>query len=238
VQLRHYYHLYADGDYHEIVREHFGALRASGLLGRLDHLHIGVVGSAPKIQLALKRLKRLTSHKFVVSTAEFGWEQETQDYLYRDAVDAKTPFIALYAHTKGAANTTEINRVWRVLMTRHTTLHWKRAVAALTGDVGASGCFWAPFNNGRAVNSEREMQFFAGNFWWARSEAIAAIGRPDRNDRYDAERWIGKITKLAEPYRIACLFDAALDVDVLRRHEMQPAIDQIARKILSGSARS
>ena len=231
MQLRHYYHLYADGDYQEIVREHFHALRSNGLLSRLDHLHIGLVGKTSNVQLALKRLKRLTSFRFTFTSAETGWEQETQDVLYNDAANAKVPFVALYAHTKGSANPSEINRVWRALMTRHTAFDWRRAVAVLTGDVGASGCFWAPFDNGRAIGAKRDTQYFAGNFWWARSEAIAAIGPPDRHDRYEAERWIGNITKLAEPYQIVCLFDAPLELDVLRRQLFLSTVERITPRM-------
>jgi len=215
IELRHYYHVYADGDYKDIVTEHFNALRTSGLLGALSHIHVGFVGSEENVRSAKQRVSRLT-RSFSSNAAPSGWEQETQDFLYRDAREAKRPFLALYAHTKGASDRSEINEVWRKIMTRYTVRDWRNAVASVTGHVGAAGCFWAPFDNGRLVG-EGEMPFFAGTFWWAKSEAIAEIGPPERVDRYDAERWIGKIIKLPQPYNIRCLYETLLELNNLQR---------------------
>lgn len=216
VKLRHYYHLYADGLYQPIIAEHFEALRRSGLLSELETLHIGLVGTAQNTSLALRRIKRLVAKKHSISVSATGWEQQTLDLLYRDAVRAREPFIALYAHTKGAWAANDLNVLWRQTMTRHTVERWKSAVSMIDGQTGAVGCFWAPFDNGRSIGVPRDTQYFAGNFWWARSDAIAAIGPPQRNNRYDAERWIGTITKLPTPYRIRCLFDAPLTLEALR----------------------
>ncbi|HVX99069.1 MAG TPA: hypothetical protein VHA55_04685 [Pseudorhodoplanes sp.] len=215
--LRHYYHVYADGHYDLIVREHFQALAVSGLARRLDHLHVGFVGSAERVANARALVSSLAG-PFTANVAARGWEQETQDILWADACRVRPPFLALYAHTKGASSDTEINMHWRRLMTRHTILGWKRAVQSLRGPVGAAGCFWAPFDNGRLIGRAEGTQYFAGNFWWARSEAIAALGPPGRGDRFDAELWIGGITRPPHDYRIACLFDAPLTVEELRPH--------------------
>jgi hypothetical protein len=209
-QIRHYYHVYADGEYRHLVRDHFAALKSSGLNKVIDHLHVGFVGSEENVRNARRRVADLAGRAFEENTAATGWEQETLDVLYHDAVAAAEPFLVLYAHTKGAANQTEFNRLWRIIMTRHTVTRWKQAVAAFEGPIGAAGCFWAPF---------KDTRFFGGNFWWARSEAIASIGRPDRKDRFGAEGWIGKITLLPKPYGIFPLFNAPLNLPSLQRFE-------------------
>jgi hypothetical protein len=218
MKLRHYYHLYADGNYRKIVRQHFAALIATDLIGHLDHLHVGIVGSDENVAEARKWVGKQTRRKFTTSSAPSGWEQETQDVLYRDAVEAKEPFLALYAHTKGASSQTEINEHWRTLMTRYTVNRWKNAVATIKGNIGAAGSFWAPFDNGRQVGRPEGTQYFAGTFWWARSDALAQIGPPERDDRFGAERWIGKITKPPLNFGVAKLFDAQLTVETLRHY--------------------
>lgn len=209
-QIRHYYHVYADGDYRQAARDHFAALRSSGLSKIVEHLHIGFVGSEENVRNARRRIADLAGRKFEENASATGWEQETQDMLHRDAVMAKRPFLALYAHTKGAANPTELNRLWRIIMTRYTVTRWREAVATFDGRIGAAGCFWAPF---------KDTRFFAGNFWWARSDAIASIGPPDRTDRFGAEGWIGRVTVLTRPYGVYALFNAPLTLPSLQRFE-------------------
>jgi hypothetical protein len=162
------------------------------------------------VRNARRRVADLAGRTFEENVSTSGWEQETLDVLHRDAVAAPHPFLVLYAHTKGAANQTEINRLWRIIMTRHTVTRWKQAIAAIEGPIGAAGCFWAPF---------KDTRFFGGNFWWARSEAIASIGPAGRRDRFDAEAWIGKITTLPRPYGVFPLFNAPLTVPSLQRFE-------------------
>jgi hypothetical protein len=159
---------------------------------------------------------QLTKAPFTTNVAAHGWEQETQDILYRDAQNAKEPFLALYAHTKGAAVQTEMNELWRKVMTRFTIGQWTIAISELAHNVGAVGCFWAPFDNGKLVGRAEGTQFFAGTFWWARSDVIAKIGRPDRATRFGAEGWIGRITTIDPPYEIRDIFSVPLDVDSLR----------------------
>ena len=218
MKLRHYYHLYADGKYPWIVFDHFAALNAAGLINELDNLHVGFVGSSANVEKAQQLVAGLTPRPFTMNVASSGWEQETQDVLYRDAVDATEPFLALYAHTKGASSPSEMNDVWRAVMTLHTVRRWRTAIAAIKDNVGAAGCFWAPFENGRLLGITQGTPYFAGTFWWARSDAIAKIGPPHRVNRYGAEGWIGSVTTLPAPYEVSCLFDAPLSVPVLRRH--------------------
>ncbi len=218
MKLRHYYHLYADGNFRSIVREHFSALRTSGLLDQLDRLHVGFVGSKANVEDAERLVAQILRHRaFTTNVAPSGWEQETQDVLFRDAAASPKPFLALYAHTKGAWSQNDINEHWRAIMTLHTVRNWRPATGAITDDIGAAGCFWAPFRNGRDIGSADGTRYFAGNFWWARSDAIAKIGLPERANRFDAERWIGKITSLGEPFGVANLFDAPLTVQSLAR---------------------
>lgn len=212
MELRHYFHLYADGEYRQIVREHFSALRQSGLAKRLDRLHLCFIGSEENRAAARHLVRQLWPREFTSNEAANGWEQETLDVLHADACSADAPFLALYAHTKGAWNPDPVNPPWRVIMTRETVTKWREATATIKGNVAACGCFWAPFDNGRIFNIEGGTQYFAGNFWWAKSQAIARLNRPERINRFDSEKWIGGVTRANPPYDIAVLFDCPLDL--------------------------
>lgn len=221
MQLRHYYHIYADGDYRHIVREHAQALYDSDLIANLSKLHFGIVGHSSNVSAAIDLLMEIIPDwDFSWNTAPEGFEQETQDVLWRDCVEAVTPFHVLYGHTKGAWSQSTINEVWRRAMVRSTVKKWKRAVSKLEGNIGAAGPFWAPFNNGVDLGITTGTQYFAGTFWWAKSEAIAKIGPPERSSRWGAESWIGKITTLPEPYDVFNLLDVPLTVQTLRPHSL------------------
>lgn len=217
--LRHYYHVYADGNWRHIVSEHLCSVRSSGLMAELQNLDIGIVGSVTNRCHVVEFLNAALSVPWRLCVeAESGWEQETQDCLYEDALNSNEPFLALYAHTKGSYSPSSLNEVWRKVMTRYTVWEWKQAVSRLNGKVGAAGCFWAPFHNGVDLGLLEGTQYFAGTFWWVRSQAIAAIGRPTRNSRYDAETWIGLIRETHPPFEVACLLDVPLTIRSLSRY--------------------
>lgn len=220
LKLQHYYHVYANGDWEQIVNDHFKALWNSGLMLKLDKLVVGLVGSPLNRESAITCISELAkdAHWQIGATAEFGYEQETQDYLYSDAVEAVEPFLVLYAHTKGASDRSPINEVWRKAMTRYCVYRWVPTVELLeTSDNVAAGCFWAPFNNGRDLGIDGGTQYFAGTFWWAKSEVIAEIGPPERLSRFGAEAWIGKAVT-EQGLRVENLLNAPLTVSSLRAY--------------------
>src|SRR5579884_2682195 len=105
--IRHYYHIYADGQWCDAVREHLDAL------GEVDRgavdLRVLAVGS---VDNCIEALGYTIGHlpdsveRYEARTARDGWEQETLTWLKSD-VDAdrssRRPY--LYCHTKGAYNT-------------------------------------------------------------------------------------------------------------------------------------
>ena len=214
--LKHYYHVYVDGKYIDILVSHVEALIHGHLINRLHTLHFGLVGSAENQIKAQNLLAEIVPRQYTVSHSLNGWEQATQKYLYADAVDSYEPFLALYAHTKGASDRSPINEVWRKAMTRTCVYQWMKAVAILEStDAVAAGPLWAPFNNGLDLGITEGTQYFAGTFWWAKSEAIAAIGPPETESRFGAEAWIGKVvTELGLPIRN--LLNVKLEIDSLR----------------------
>jgi hypothetical protein len=180
VRLTHFYHVFADGDWETPAREHFGALEASGLMGELDSIFLGVVGSRENRVRVARELPGV-----VVAEADEGWEQVTLKELH-DFCQKDDGFV-FYAHTKGAWSRSELARLWRVAMTHDTVTLWRECVHALKR-VQTAGPFWLRSKDPEHVNHE---SFFGGNFWWARSDYVATLKPVGVGSRFDAEGWIG-----------------------------------------------
>jgi hypothetical protein len=180
VRLSHFYHVYADGDWEIPATEHFEELRVSGLLDELDGIYLGVVGSREN----RRKVKRALRHHVIVEADE-GWEQVTLNAVHDFAqTDSGAIF---YAHTKGAWSQSELARQWRVSMTHDTVTRWRECVQALY-TVQAAGPFWLKSYDFSHLEHEH---FFAGNFWWAQSEYVAALPPLKNENRFQAEGWIG-----------------------------------------------
>jgi hypothetical protein len=184
-RLTHFFHAYADGNFSTPIREHFTAAREAGLLGALDSVRVGLVGSAENRARVLALLDDLSVPVMVVATAETGWEQVTLRMLHKFAKQDDGKIF--YAHTKGASSRDKVAHPWRVSMIHDTVTRWRECVEALD-NLDTAGPFW--------LKSEREehvdhKHFFAGNFWWARSDYVARLPALKNEHRFQAEGWIG-----------------------------------------------
>lgn len=185
MKLTHFYHIFADGDYCKPVAEHFRALEESGLLDELDSVRLGIVGSKENRD----NVRALLPKYRVAAEAPSGWEQVTLKVLHR--FSNRDLGAIFYAHTKGAWSQSELARQWRVSMTHDTVTRWRECVAALE-TVDAAGPYW--LKSWEPEHKEHEY-FFAGNFWWGRSDYIRRLKPVREDNRYQAEGWVG----LADP---------------------------------------
>ena len=180
MRLTHFYHVFADGDWEIPVTEHLHALTVSGLLDTLDDLFVGIVG-APENRARV----RDAFPAVVVAEADEGWEQVTLQKLHD--FSHKHEAKIFYAHTKGAWSRSELARAWRVSMTHDTVTRWGECVHALE-KVQAAGPFW--LKSWEPEHADHE-SFFAGNFWWARSDYIRTLEPVGMESRFQAEGWVG-----------------------------------------------
>ncbi len=180
MRLTHFYHVFADGDWEIPATEHFEELALSGLLDNLDNLFLGVVGTAENRAKVKRELPGV-----VTVEADTGWEQVTLNKLHEFC--QTDDGAVLYAHTKGAWSRGELARVWRVSMTHDVVARWDECVHALE-KVQAAGPFW--LKSWEPEHAKHE-SFFAGNFWWARSDYIRALEPVGVEDRFQAEGWVG-----------------------------------------------
>jgi hypothetical protein len=185
VILGHYYHIYADGPWEPIVEEHWDKLRDSGLLFMIEFFRVGVVGSEEN----RARVRELLPMLEIVAEASEGWEQVTLEKLLEGAQTFDGAI--LYAHTKGAWSTSELARQWRVSMTYDTVTRWRECVEALY-TVDTAGPYWLKSHE---PEHKDHKHFFAGNFWWARTDYLRRLDPPKNEHRFQAEGWVG----LGEP---------------------------------------
>jgi hypothetical protein len=180
MRLTHFYHVYADGDWVTPATEHIEELYMSGLLDNLDDMFLGIVGTPDNRDRVKRELPGVC-----VAEADTGWEQVTLQALHQFAQTDDGAIF--YAHTKGAWSRSDLATHWRVSMTHDTVTRWQECVTALE-TVDAVGPYWLKSDEPEHADHD---YFFAGNFWWARSEYVRGLHPVGLENRYQAEGWIG-----------------------------------------------
>lgn len=200
----HFYHVYAAGNWPQIVTEHCHALTDYGLYDELDTFMVGFVGSDEQIAAVRCTLDVLVPKYEVCATAATGWEQVTLNPLYRFVQDHDGPIS--YAHTKGSSRNDPVDEPWRRTMEYHCFVNWQRPVEAVrSGDVIA-GCYWLAgatpsgagvrWKNGVPTGGIGPGGIFGGNFWWTTCELLRRNMPPDDTSRHAAEHWLGQLLPL------------------------------------------
>ncbi|HEV8052242.1 MAG TPA: hypothetical protein VGP47_07095, partial [Parachlamydiaceae bacterium] len=197
VKLYHFYHIFADGKWIKPVWQHLRALTKGKLVNNLETFFIGITGSEVnkgRVEKFLKMYSYFFPFQYTLAAhSQEGWEQTTLDKIHDFSLDHEG--YVLYAHTKGAFNDREPNPSWRKSMTYFNVLKWGKAVEELK-EHQAVGCHWL-LPEDLPVNG----YYFAGNFWWANLSLIRTFDKPLKNNRYDAESWIGMKYE-TEPFTI------------------------------------
>lgn len=180
-QIRHYYHVYADGQWEDAATEHLEALATIDVP---MHVTVGVVGSPANRATVDAAFYGVDVAQWV--EADTGWEQVTLAALQSELTSSHNTAV-LYAHTKGASDGSQINVEWRRSMTRHVVAGWRDCLQHLAS-VDAVGCHW--------LTSQKWPQhvttpFFGGNFWWATPDYLRTLPPLAYTSRWHAEQWIG-----------------------------------------------
>lgn len=179
--ITHAYHIYADGDWVAPFDAHIEALRSSGLMDSISQLILGVSGTQSSQDAVDRHLNAIDLPEHEVVGSSDGWEQSTINAFRRHLQSG----VGLYAHTKGAANNTHFNALWRMAMTRIVISDWKYAIEALS-EWDSAG----PFLTTSQSTEHGGLEFYAGNFFWITAEAAKRIPAPAITSRYDAEVWV------------------------------------------------
>lgn len=195
MRVTHFYHVFADGSWEIPAEEHFKNLISSELIRKIDNIFLGIVGAETNRDKVKRKIPGI-----VVAEAETGWEQVTLEKLYEfSKLDNGAIF---YAHTKGAWSRSELAKRWRVSMTHDTVTRWRECLTALES-FDATGPYWI---KSPAEEHKEHHHFFAGNFWWARSDYIRQLEPVRMDTRFRAEGWIGlgnprvRVLREGQPY--------------------------------------
>lgn len=76
-----------------------------------------------------------------------------------------------YIHSKGITNLTKYTNKWRKILEYAIIEKYKDNIFSLENGYDVSGIFWLKGNS-----------HFSGNFWWAKSDYIKTLPRPDLED--------------------------------------------------------
>lgn len=184
MNVAHWFHIYAAGDWREPVAEHMAALADSGFDGEF---HVGIVGPPENVDEVRAELAAIRPPNTWVC-APVGWEQVTLHALHEHAQSFDGAI--LYAHTKGAHDPSTVNIAWRRSMSWHLVKGWRPAAEALDHGYAAVGCHWLTVEEfGRPDGVP--LPCFGGNYWLARSDYVRQLAPCADSCRHDAEGWIG-----------------------------------------------
>ncbi len=175
--IRHFYHLYLDGDAHwqKIAAEYAAALNAARFP---IPPAVGLVGANRR---AARRW--CTNQGWTIAAeADTGYEQVTLTALQTQIPDMADDDLVLYTHAKGSWRNMAMEDQWRRAMIWHLIIGWHHCVNLLE-DHDTVGCYWKP-----------RQAHYAGNFWWARAQYLRTLPPVTGNNHAErglAETWIG-----------------------------------------------
>jgi len=182
VKIRHFYHLYLDGDasWLDIAVEYADAIRAAAFPVAPA---VGIVGAD---RIPAKLWLAGQPHWTVTAEAEEGYEQVTLTALQDQLPSMADDDSVLYTHAKGVWRNMPLEDQWRRSMLWHLVFGWQNCVRLLRTHQTV-GCHW------------RNGSHYAGNFWWATAGYLKTLPpiapAVTENQRHHAELWLG----LGEP---------------------------------------
>lgn len=189
-QIAVFYHIACMNHWRDVVMEHTRKLVQSNLYRNAHKIFYSVIGTkeeyeelAESIAVVYPKIE-LAYHGSDIKQYEF----PTLQLLYEHAQNNDADIY--YFHTKGVSykNTHMIFYIserWRKYMDFFLLENWKHCHSKLQDhDVCSIG----------KVCVDGKLLWFAGNFWWVKSEYIRTCPDPktlDHTNRWDAEKWLG-----------------------------------------------
>jgi len=205
----HWYHVYADGQWQEIVDEHIFALRKYGLYDALTTMFVGFVGSPENIAKAKQHITDSGIDFVTCAEAPYGWEQVTQTHMWEFSKD--NDGYCVYTHTKGASTGNDsFATSWRRGMEWYTVCKWSSARALLNCGIRVAGPHWILINHTGSEHHHFHHQYspsgiFGGTFWWTTLQEIRNGNAPELDTRFCAEHWISQRNPPLSPEQVVSL---------------------------------
>ena len=184
--VRHYLHVYADGNpviLDRFLREHFRAVDQSRVI--YDEMVFGIVGEPANRAIVREYLPQGRVHEWGA-----GFEQRTLQVLHRDVMSGDIDGYVMYAHSKGVAHPSSVSEGWRQCMTRHVVRNAAHAITMLGMGADTVGVHWLT----KADDPARvEIPFYGGNYWWSKVEHLRRLAPVGTTVRHEAEGWLGSV---------------------------------------------
>jgi hypothetical protein len=175
-----FYHVWLVNHWRDLVAEQLGRFRACGL-GELCPLTIGAIGSSEDVGELACMLSGLQA--MVVNLGPDGDQFEYPTLELLRAYCRQNDDPVLYFHSKGVSiKDCPSKGKHRKDMEAFVLDRWRDCVAALGAGFDVAGV--------RFRLKRGPLDYFAGNFWWARADYIRTLPDFVIQTRYDAELWV------------------------------------------------
>lgn len=179
----------------EIMCDQMAALIGSGLDKNAFEIVIGHDGGEMDTQI----IRSVAPKKSVIFVKPGMGEAGTIKYLKDCWLPSHSQgWEVCYHHIKGASHKGDMYQNWRRCMEREVIRNWSRCVNYLRAGYDTVGAHWyTPF----------DQHYWAGNFWWAKSEWLVGLPPVETNTvngkAFGAEAWIGQSSRRPRVYDFA-----------------------------------
>lgn len=183
-----------------VLQSQMNALRESGLGTAAREIHIGVNGtdSDALTVMGFNHWPKTRIYSQPDGKSELATLHHLQPWL-------RPGWFVFYHHIKGVQYPgNPVWERWRKCMEKACVWNWEECVSLLAKGCDTVGAHW--MDSIRYPIIPASQRYWGGNFWWARSEYLMTLPplKPDsRDNRYEAEAWIGQGKKKPSVYDFA-----------------------------------
>jgi hypothetical protein len=185
-----FYHVADLPHWNEVMTDQMTKMSESGLLDRIDELHVCTNGNASSFIAAQHATKEFDNmHWQHVNQHSLIGEYPTLNVLKNYCDTHTEEFLVMYVHLKSLSGWGDANRQdWRHYMDYWQLERWEDCVRVLQQGYETAGINYNDQSNGQNDN----WPHYSGNFWWARASYIRRL--PQLNNPLELQ-W-GTVSKL------------------------------------------
>lgn len=188
--IKIYTHYYLINNWKNIVKNQLDLLQSSELDKYCEHIYFNIAGNETEINEfnnLLNNYYTINKKSSILYVNNIS-EKDSLENLWNDIKKSNNVSYILYLHTKGVYSETLLENTgvasWRTAMEKFNISNWKECINKLKDNYDLTGIM-------RFKRETSGKDIFAGNFWWARSEYIKRLPKPEIiYDRFDMEDWV------------------------------------------------
>lgn len=199
------YHVLCVNDWETLFKEQIKALKDSGLFEATERIYVSCIVSHAEDALKIKEYIGEKCSLIHVTFDKAVFEFPAIDFICRKA--QQEDFVVYYFHTKGVSYqncTSNSYPAKSILRLRKNVEAWRKMMEYFIFDkynvatnvlkeYDTYGCYYKEVSNPSSLSSYK---YYAGNFWWSKSEYIRKIPKltsEQHKDRYWAENWLCQV---------------------------------------------